>query len=96
MFGTDSPDLRFEARAPRSKTPAIMGDVIRSKNASFLARVLGAEPYELVVFKDREPIHLVPVTSSRLQIPLRIAGTGSLPDPSPARHRDRSLTTRSG
>jgi hypothetical protein len=80
MFGIDSPELRFEARAPRSKTPAIMGDVVSSKNASFLARVIGgepgAEPLELVVFKDREPIHVVPVTGSDFKFRFGSQGPG--------------------
>jgi len=79
MFGADLPDLRFEARAPRSKTPAIMGDVVRSK-ANFLARVIGgAAPvgsYELVVFKDRQPIQVVPVTSSDFSFRFGAQGPG--------------------
>ena len=80
MFGADSPDLRFEARAPRSKTAAIMGDVVASKNASFLARVIGgaAAPgsYQLVVFKNREPIHVVPVTSEDFKFRFGSQGPG--------------------
>jgi hypothetical protein len=80
MFGSDSPDLRFEARPPRSRTPAIMGDVVRSKNANFLARVIGGEPgaqrYELVAFKDRRPIHVVPVTSSDFKFRFGSQGPG--------------------
>ncbi|HEX2232328.1 MAG TPA: CehA/McbA family metallohydrolase [Thermoleophilaceae bacterium] len=80
MFGSGSPDLRFEARAPRAKTPAIMGDVVRSKNASFLARVIGGAAaegsYQLVVFKDREPIHAVPVTSGDFRFRFGSQGPG--------------------
>jgi len=80
MFGAGSPDLRFEARAPAAKTPAIMGDAVASKNASFLARVIGAdiggEPSELVVFKDREPIYVVPVTSADFKFRFGSQGPG--------------------
>jgi len=80
MFGNDGPDLRFEAHAPGSKKPAIMGDTVQAKHVSFLARVIGAnadpEPYELVVLKDREPLYVVPVTSADFKYRFPSAGPG--------------------
>ena len=61
LFGADSPDLRFDARAPDGHT-AMMGDALPSESAAFEARVSGAgEGSSLIVLRDGQPIQTVPV-----------------------------------
>jgi len=83
-FGTDGPDLRFEAEVPGSgEPPAIMGDVIRGAGVEFTARVIGAGPgatrpgaYTLFVLKDGLPLLAAPVTADDFAFPFPSAGPG--------------------
>lgn len=74
FFSSDGPDLRFEA-TPNDKPGkgkgrgpvAIMGDELKSSDATFTARVLGvaldSEARVLLVLRDGVPIAAAPVTS---------------------------------
>ncbi len=84
--GNDGPDVRLEARGPRSdQVIGIMGDTVPARGTRFLARVLGGapggntsepDPYELVVLKNRVPILAVPVTSDDFSLPFPALGPG--------------------
>ena len=64
LFGAESPDLRFDARAPDGRT-AMMGDALPGERAEFEVRVLKArEGSELIVMRDGTPIETVPVAST--------------------------------
>jgi hypothetical protein len=70
LWGNDGPDLRFEARNPLTgQRVGIMGDTV-PRGSKLHARVIGGAPladptkppgYQLVVFKDRLPLYVMPV-----------------------------------
>ena len=86
VFGNFGPDLRFQATPTGSdQRPAIMGDTLRTSQADFVARVMGGGPssdpdrpgtYTLVVYKGRNPLLTVPVTSDDFVFPFPSAGAG--------------------
>jgi hypothetical protein len=84
VFGSDGPDLRFEARSPGSSgPPAIMGDAVPAGGAEFTARVTGAGPgaarpgsYTLFVLKDGLPLLAVPVTGDDFSFQFPETGAG--------------------
>jgi len=69
VWGSDGPDLRFEATAPGTVEPAIMGDTIAAPQAMLTARVLGldraraarAGAYTLFVMRDGDPFLALPM-----------------------------------
>jgi hypothetical protein len=69
IWGSDGPELRFEATAPGMAEPAIMGDTVAAAQATLTARVLGldraraarAGVYTLVVLRDGLPFLELPM-----------------------------------
>ena len=84
LFGSDGPDLRFEARsAGSSGPPAIMGDAVPAGGVEFTARVTGAGAgaarpgsYTLFVLKDGVPLLAVPVTGDDFSFEFPETGAG--------------------
>jgi hypothetical protein len=68
-WGSDGPDLRFEAAMPGGQAPAIMGDTVPASMTTFTARVLGldearasrAGAYTLFVLRNGAPFLTLPL-----------------------------------
>ena len=69
IWGSDGPDLRFEATAPGLAEPTIMGDTVAAPEATLTARVLGLDRaraarsglYTLFVLRDGSPFLALPM-----------------------------------
>lgn len=69
MWGSDGPDLRFEATAPGLAEPAIMGDTVAAPRATLTASVLGLNRaraarggvYTLFIVRDGLPLLSLPM-----------------------------------
>lgn len=68
-FGHLSPQLGFEARPVQGGAPAIFGDTVTARAATFTVRVAGPAPAGpaplVVVTRDGIPVSVAPVTSPR-------------------------------
>ena len=85
MWGSDGPDLRFEATAPGVSEPAIMGDTVAASQATLTARVLGldraraarAGVYTLFVMRDGLPFVALPMLGDRFEFSFPSLGSPS-------------------
>jgi hypothetical protein len=84
LTGSSGPDVRLTARSRGHRPPAIFGDTLRGKSASFTARVIGGisrtlavnGPVELLIVKDGVAIQHVPVTSDDFTFPFTVTDHG--------------------
>lgn len=77
VTGNDGPDIRFRGRRTGANgRAAIMGDTIPGDRADFTARVLDGSGLQLIVFKGRNPMTTVPVTSDDFTLPFKSSGPG--------------------
>ncbi|HYF25845.1 MAG TPA: CehA/McbA family metallohydrolase [Baekduia sp.] len=80
LVASDGPGLVLEARpagGDPAAPPAIMGDVVRARAATFTVGVDGGDPtFQLLVLKDGLPLAVLPVTGARFRARLPSAGEG--------------------
>lgn len=85
VFGNSGPDLRFDAKADGTGERAIMGDALGGREASFRARVIGADPaldlvkpgpYLLLVLRNGALHRVVPITARDQSFDFRSNGPG--------------------
>ncbi len=93
LYASDRPDLRFEARTAGGDAgvpPAIMGDVVRARAATFTVRVLGGDPtFQLFVVKDGVSVAALASDRSRVLGLPAVPRRGRLPPAAHARLDDR-------